>query len=114
MKIYDLRDDDDRIFAFEVPNTFLGRRGARRIVGAIPGARVLPATHHPDIGNSDQFCAFELGSNTFVVDEPFGDNSRYWIGANPPRWVPELSIVRDAFARAGLWGWSRAVSLTGR
>jgi len=36
-----------------------------------------------------EFCQFEVEGITFVVEEPFGDNSRYWIGPRPPRWVSQ-------------------------
>jgi len=42
MKVYDLKDDEGRVFAFEVDNSVLGRHGLCRVVRGIPGA-----THHP-------------------------------------------------------------------
>ncbi|GGA00902.1 hypothetical protein GCM10011408_22410 [Dyella caseinilytica] len=31
--------------------------------------------------------------------EPFGDNSRYWIGPEPVHWCPQIDVVRHAFAK---------------
>jgi len=105
MEIHDIRDEDGRAFAFEVENTFLGRHGACRVVQRLPRARVVRSQGRFAWSNRDDFCEFVLDGVTFVVEEPFGDNSRYWIGPMPPRYVPQIATVRDAFARAGFRGW---------
>ena len=107
MRIYDIRDSDGRVVAFEVPNFFLGRRGACRVVRAIAAARILRTPRRFRLFDDEEFCEFELEGEQFVLYEPYGDNTRYWIGPKQPRWVPQLSIVREAFERAGLWGWFR-------
>jgi len=40
MKVYDIRDEQGRVVAFEVENLLLGRRGLARIAASIPGAVV--------------------------------------------------------------------------
>ena len=105
MEIYDLRDGEGRVFAFQVENTYLGRHGACRVARRIPGARVVRRQRRFAWSNRDDFCEFELGGVTFVIEEPFGDNSRYWVGPVPPEYVPQIAAVRDTFARAGQWGW---------
>ena len=99
MRVYDLRDKEGRVFAFEVNNFFLWRQGVIRIVLSIPGARVV---WRPSLSwfSPDVFCRFELGGVTFEAWEPFGDNNRYWIGPEPTRWVPQLEKVREAFVGA--------------
>lgn len=52
----------------------------------------------------DEFCGFDLNGIRFVVWEPWGDSSRYWVGSDPPRWTPEVTRVREAFARSGPFG----------
>jgi hypothetical protein len=99
MVIHDLRDEDGRVFAFEIDNLLIGRRGVCKVVESIPNARVV---ERPRLFARSQvcvFCVFEINGITFVAEEPFGDNSRYWIGAEPPRWVPEIELVRAAFSR---------------
>jgi len=105
MDIYDLRDAEGRIVAFEVENSSLGRHGACRVADKIPRARLLRRQRHFAWSGRDDFCEFELDGITFVIEEPFGDNSRYWVGPKPPEFVPQITVVRDFFARAGLWGW---------
>jgi hypothetical protein len=96
MKIHDLKDKEGRVFAFEVPNTLLTRRGVCKLVQSIPGARLLSGRREL---REDEFCAFEVQGQRFKAWEPFGDNSRYWIGPEPPNWCEQVSFVRDAFAR---------------
>jgi hypothetical protein len=65
----------------------------------MPGAVVLrharrSFSRKPD---NEEFCEFNVGDETFVMWEPWGDNSRYWIGTRPPHACPELTHVRGAF-----------------
>jgi hypothetical protein len=92
MRIFDLKDPDGRVFAFEVSSLMLGRRGVPRVVRTVPGA-VVKAFH----GMREEFCEFELDGVLFVAWEPWNDSSRFWIGTRPPRWVPQLEPVRQAF-----------------
>jgi hypothetical protein len=104
MEIHDLRDPEGRVFAFEIENTNLGRHGACRVAQRIPGARIVRRQRRFAWSKRDDFCEFEVDGVTFVIEEPFGDNSRYWIGPKPPRYVAQTAVVRDVFARAGPWG----------
>ena len=96
MKLYDLKDGSGRTFAFEVGN--FGRHRACRFVGKIPGVIILRRQRHFQFSSEDEFCEFQLEGQRFVIWEPYGDNSRYWVGPKPPEWCPEVERVRDAFA----------------
>jgi hypothetical protein len=84
MKVFDLKNDQGRLFAFEVSNTVIGRGGACFIVQSIPGATIVRGPTAWWWKDSDEFCEFDLGERRFVIAEPFNDNSRYWIGPQPP------------------------------
>jgi hypothetical protein len=58
MKLYDIKDESGRIFAFEVAN--FGRHRACRFVGKIPGAAVLRRQRYFHFSSKDEFCEFEL------------------------------------------------------
>jgi len=45
----------------------------------------------------EEFCEFEVDSEAFVAWEPFGDNSRYWIGPKDGKWNVQVDKVRAAF-----------------
>ena len=98
MKVYDIRDPQDRIFAFEIENLGVGRRGVCRIVERIPGAKVTRRPKFLSWFREAEFCEFTVDGESFAAEEPWGDNSRYWIGPKPPRWVAQAEKVRDAFA----------------
>jgi hypothetical protein len=83
-----------------VSNTVIGRGGACAIINRIPGSRILHGPGPLSWFREEQFCAFELKRQRFLVEEPFGDNSRYWIGPEPPVWCEEIDVVRRAFLDA--------------
>jgi hypothetical protein len=99
MKLYEIRDGQTRVVAFEVDNLLISRRRVARIVETIVGARI---TFRPKWYSWPQavFCKFEIEGRGFCVEEPFGDNSRYWIGGDPPGWHQAFAQVVTAFEQA--------------
>ena len=100
MRLFDLHDKEGRVFAFEVNNLFFGRSDVCRAASTIPGARIVRKPKIFSWFREEVFCEFDVEGVTFVAWEPYGDNSRYWIGPEPPLWVPQISVVREAFERA--------------
>ena len=96
MRIYDLNTEDGHLRAFEVGSAFLSRGQACRIVAKIPGAELVRKSRL--YRDNDDFCEFTLAGETFFIEEPFGDNSRYWIGSKGPTQSSSLLQVRAAFA----------------
>ena len=97
MEVHDLLDEHGRMRAFEIDNVKVGRREVCGIVGRIPGAVVTRIPRRLSWIREEEFCAFSVGSRHFTVSEPFGDNSRYWIGPEQPGPCEEIAIVRQAF-----------------
>ena len=97
MTVYDIKDAEGRVFAFEVENSALRRRGVCRVLARIPGCRLVRRPGFLSWLWEDEFCQFEIEGIAFVVEELFGDNSRYWIGPRSPRWIPQIAVVRQAF-----------------
>ena len=100
MRTYDIRDDQNRVFAFEIDNWRIGRRGVCRVVRSIPGATLVRAPKLLSWFRESIFCEFLVDGEMFEVEEPYGANRRSWVGPRPPRWVPQADKVREAFARA--------------
>ena len=98
MRTYDLKDEEGRVRAFEVDNIVLGRGGVAAVVGRLPGVRLIRRPRILSWWREEEFCEFEVEGVHFVASEPFGDNSRYWIGPRPPMFVKQTAIVRAAFA----------------
>jgi hypothetical protein len=104
MKVHDLIDKEGRVFAFEVNNVFLSRRRLCKLVRAIPEVVIHKAPGFRSYFKGDEeFCEFEIRGQKFVAWEPFGDNSRYWIGPKPPLWCEQVEIVRSAFMNRKLF-----------
>ena len=99
MRTYDVNDEQGRALAFEVPNALLSRRQACAAIHDMPGAVVVRHARRSFSRERDneEFCEFKVGDETFVMWEPWGDNSRYWIGTRPPHACPELEQVRAVF-----------------
>lgn len=100
MKTYDLLDAQGRVFAFEIDNALIGRRGVCRVVSSIPGAEVHRRPLFLSWFRESVFCEFEVQGHRFEVEEPFGDNSRYLVGASEPGWKPPFEQVHAAFRAA--------------
>ena len=104
MKTYDLHDQSGQVFAFEVSNLLLSRRRACDVVRAIPGATIISEAPFRLFGGKDVFCEFVLDGQDFQIWEPFGDNSRYWVGPIPPRLCKQVAIARKAFSQYKFFG----------
>lgn len=66
-------------FAFEIENAYVSRRTVARLLRKLDGVA--------DVGLGGRFGSsndvrveFKYRNRDYVVLEPFGDNSRYWIG----------------------------------
>ena len=99
MKTYPLHDVENRLFAFEVSTFGIGRHGVCRVVQTIPGAVLIRKPKLLSWFREDSFCEFTVGGEKYEAEEPFGDNSRYWVGPRPPRWLAQTEKVHEAFVR---------------
>jgi hypothetical protein len=87
--------EDRTIAYFEISNAFPWSWGfMRRVLTSVQGVSDFKRART----NDDRFAFAYLGRNC-VVHEPFGDNSRYWIGPVENEPPIDMSPVRDAFSR---------------
>jgi hypothetical protein len=100
MKTYPLRNEHGEIYAFEIPNSaFLSSRGVARYFARCPGvsiSRIRRLFAH----NDEIHVEFDLSGEAFQVWEPYGDNSRFWVGptSDPQRRRPCIDQL-ESFAR---------------
>jgi hypothetical protein len=91
--------DEDRPYAFEVPNWRLSfwRNTLVRVLESVPG--VTEVRRGGSWFSGDENRAYFLFHGVpFVVWEPWGDNSRYWIGpADTKAPAPGLGALMQAF-----------------
>ena len=79
MRTWPITDNEGRVTAFEVSMIRIGLREIERLIRAIPG--VSEVSRRPLFTSpADVHLTFSYRSIGCVVWEPFGDNSRYWIG----------------------------------
>lgn len=89
MTTHEYRDRDGRVISFEIRN--IGRSRATRVIeSAFPRANMKRS-------HSEVFAEIDLNGRHFVVNEPWGDNSRYIIHQQPPEPSTELDELRHAF-----------------
>lgn len=50
MKTYDIRTEQGQLFAFEVSNSFMSRRGVRRVLRSVPNVEIAPTDSDPPRG----------------------------------------------------------------
>ncbi|WP_266184235.1 hypothetical protein [Dyella humicola] len=97
MKVYEGLNSEGELVYFEVPNVFLSRHAACKVVSHLPGASILSRPSWALFGREDVFCRFTLGDMHFELWEPFGDNSRFHISATPIGPSAPLQQLREAF-----------------
>jgi hypothetical protein len=86
-------------FAFEIENTYVSRRTVARLLGRLDG--VADVVFGGRLGSTnDVRVGFKYRNHEYIVLEPFGDNSRYWIGPeNPAESAGDIGEVESAFRR---------------
>lgn len=72
------------------------------IVKTIPNAVILrKPKRFLSWFREEVFCEFSINNVVFQIDEPYGDNSRYWVGKKEAGgWCQELEQVKEAFQKA--------------
>jgi len=109
MRTFPIKDGVGNVFAFEIPAQFLGWRLARRLRDVAGVSDVRPRRWW--VGSPDVHIRFRYHDREYIVWEPFGDNSRWWIGPddeNSPH-IP-LDELERAISRPV---WFRLSSRTG-
>ena len=74
-----LSDSDEKQSAFEIDNAYVGRSAISKILKQLDGVKNVQSrkglTASPDV-----HIEFEYFGRPYIVWEPYGDSSRYWIG----------------------------------
>ena len=100
MKTYPIIQDGPDPFAFEIDQVYLSRRTIARILGKIEGMTEVHVGGR--FGSPDDVrIEFKCQGNDYIVMEPFGDNSRYWLVRR---------VAKTMWRRLRTWGRSRPCS----
>ena len=99
MKTYPLinKKKGDGPFAFEIENAYVGRGTIARLLAEVEG--VTDVYLRGRFGSSDDIrVEFKYLNRDYVVLEPYGDNSRYWIGPkDSTASADDIDNVENAF-----------------
>lgn len=96
MRIFpDFDSSDEEAAGFEVDSAHIGIFGIARLLERLPSVAEV-ARRPPFQAWGDVRVRFRFRGIDFVVVEPFGDNSRYWIGPVEPQHV-DTRELKDAF-----------------
>ena len=104
MRTNEVRHPSGELQAFEVSN-LMGVSGAVRILERIDGVRIIDRIRiFRGLRHEEIRVRFEYQGERFTVEEPYGDNSMFWIGPETREPSPHLGPILEAFARARWWG----------
>jgi len=79
MQTYPILDGSGELYAFEIELLLISASTVGRIMRTKLGATITPKSRK-FYSNNDVRLGFVLQGAHFIVVEPFGDNSRYWVG----------------------------------
>jgi len=83
MRTYPIYRDDRILFAFEIENVYISRANTAKLLKS--SELVTEVNLQGRFGSSDDVrIKFNYAGQAFIVLEPYGDNSRYWIGPEDP------------------------------
>jgi hypothetical protein len=88
MKTYPLKDKNGFQIGFEIENVYISLRKIVKLLSTIKEVSDIKPRRLFDFRNENHI-EFDYTGNDFVVMEPFGDNSRYWIG---PKGEPDTKV----------------------
>lgn len=78
MKTFLLNGDEGQLIGFEDSNSFLSSSGIAKYVRRIKGCDVVGTRRW--FSADEVHVRFSFSGKRFIVWEPFGDNSRLWVG----------------------------------
>lgn len=79
MKTYIIKDNNGNPFAFEIDNVYISIQKLAQIISTLKEIKNIKTRKLFEQKN-EYHIEFEYAGYPFVVWEPFGDSSRYWIG----------------------------------
>lgn len=99
MNTYEITNKDGTAFAFEIDNVYITPRKIGKLLTSTDGVTKGKVRKLFDFGNENRLEFEYLGGN-FVVWEPFGDNSRYWIGPkDAEERLPQIAAIERIFEK---------------
>ena len=99
MRIHGIVDARGEVFAFEVEKLLVSMRDVVNVLGSTSGVEHVEQ-RRPFSSRAQPLATFRFTGRAFEVMEPFGDNSRFWIGpSDAEKDTVPLYVVTEAFER---------------
>jgi hypothetical protein len=94
MRTYPMLRPDGSLRGFEITSSWLTFRPLLKLLRLVPGVSDVRRNWF-----NDDRVTFKFHGKQAVVNEPWGDNSRYWVGLEDPDASPEIDIspIHKAF-----------------
>jgi hypothetical protein len=98
MTTYPILDEaSGHAFAFEVENAYVSSSAVARLLTGVDGVTAVQR-QKAFRGPGDIHVDFKFLGRDYLVWEPFGDSSRYWIGPkDAERPAPDIRTIEDRF-----------------
>jgi len=97
MKTHPIFKNQGVVFAFEIENAYIGFRRAGSVLEKVNNVSDI-TVRRPFSSSSEIHVEFRFKEKAFVVMDPYGDSSRYWIGTRDEAYEPlDVSELRAAF-----------------
>ena len=87
MKTHPIRRDNGSLRGFEITSTWISFWPMLKLLRKVPGVTDVQRQWF-----NDDRVTFKYHGKEAVVNEPWGDNSRYWVGLQDPDASPEIDI----------------------
>jgi hypothetical protein len=87
---------DDRSVGFEIDNIYVNLRTIQLILSTVSGVNNIKR-RRPFTKWESVHIWFKYLNHNFIVVEPFGDNSRYWIGPQNPEEKINIDPIKEVF-----------------
>lgn len=98
MKTYQANvSPDGRLIAFEIESAYIGAATVTRLLQQAKGISEVNRRRIFS-GDGDVHVRFKYRGHPCIVWEPYGDNSRYWLGPeNPEAFIEDMRDVEHIF-----------------
>ena len=96
MIIHLINQKDGRLLAFEIENTYVRPKKIAALLRSVDEASDI-TLRKPFSSSNDIHLKFKYLGEDFIVWEPYGDSSRYWIGPKDKCKSVDISDLAKAF-----------------
>ena len=87
MKTYPILKDDGSLYAFEITSAWVRFGPLYRVLESVEGVSEVKRRRF-----NDDRVTFKFHNVDCVVNEPWGDSSRYWVGFREPEAGSDIDI----------------------